>query len=559
MSEQYIFTMYGLNKYYDTKHILKDINLCFYYGAKIGIVGDNGSGKTTLLNIMAGYDKSFVGDAAPAKNIKIGYVQQEPLLDENKTVKETISEAFSESIDLLKQYEEVSEKMSTDITDKEMDKCLNLMTELQEKIDANNGWEIDTQLKKISNMLLLPPDDLNIKKLSGGEKRRVALCKILLEQPDILLLDEPTNHLDAETVEWLETQLKEYPGTVIISTHDRYFLDNVTKWILELDKGKGIPFEGNYSSWLEQKSKKLEIESKSNTKKIKILKNELEWIKSNKKGNTNLSKNRLNKYQELKDLETRINENSLEIQIAPGPILGKQVLTVKNLEKNYGKTKLINNLSFELPQSAIVGLIGPNGTGKTTLFKMIVGEEKPDNGIVEFGETVKLSYVDQTRDGLNDSKTIFEEISGNEETIQLGNYSLNARAYVSRFNFKGSDQQKLVGNLSGGERNRVHLAKLLKTGGNLLLLDEPTNDLDISTLRNLEEAILNFSGCIMLISHDRFFLDRVCTHLLVFEGDSNIRWFEGNFKDYEKFILNEFGKDKISNRRARYKYLQYNV
>jgi energy-dependent translational throttle protein EttA len=558
MSEQYIFTIYGLNKYYDTKHVLKDINLCFFPGAKIGIVGDNGSGKTTLLKIMAGLDNEFVGDAAPAKNIKIGFVQQEPVFDKNKNVKEIISEAFAESIDLLKQYDEVSEKMATDISQNEMDKCLNRMTELQEKIDAINGWEIDTQLKKISNMLLLPPDDLNITKLSGGEKRRVALCKVLLEQPDILLLDEPTNHLDAETVEWLETQLKDYPGTVIISTHDRYFLDNVTKWILELDKGKGIPFEGNYSSWLEQKSKKLEIESKSNTKKIKFLQNELEWINSNKKGKNYSSKNRLNRYQELKDLETKMNENSLEIQIAPGPPLGKQVLIAKKLEKNFGKTRLINDLSFELPQSAIVGLIGPNGTGKTTLFKMIVGEEQPDKGEIELGETVKLAYVDQTRDNLNNSKTIFEEISGNEETVKLGNYSLNSRAYVSRFNFKGSDQQKLVGNLSGGERNRVHLAKLLKTGGNLILLDEPTNDLDISTLRNLEEAILSFAGCIMLISHDRFFLDRICTHLLVFEGDDKIRWFEGNFHDYEKYILNEFGKDKISNRRARYKYLQYN-
>lgn len=558
MSEQYIFTIQGLNKFYGNNQVLKNINLCFFPNAKIGIVGDNGSGKTTLLRIMAGIDKEYQGQAEPANNIKIGFISQEPVLDPNKNVREIISEAFSDTIDLLKEYEAVTEKMATEISSGEMEKCLNRMQVLQEKIDAVNGWELDTQLNKVSNMLLLPSDELNVTKLSGGERRRVALCKILLEQPDILLLDEPTNHLDAETVKWLEDQLKDYPGTVIIATHDRYFLDNITKWILELDAGRGIPFEGNYSTWLEKKKIILETTEKSNKRKMKFLGNELEWIRMNRKGKQALTKDRINRYQELLYSEKKLNENTLEIQIAPGPELGKKILITENVSKNYGSRKLINNLSFSLTHGVVVGLIGPNGIGKTTLFRMLVGQENPDAGTIEIGETVKLAYVNQERDDLNNDKTVYEEISEGADFIKFGSFTIHSRSYVGRFNFKGADQQKIVGELSGGERNRVHLAKLLKKGGNLILLDEPTNDLDISTLRNLEEAILHFSGCVMVISHDRFFLDRICTHLLVFESDENIRWFEGNYNEYENFILKEFGKEKLLNRRSRYKQLNYN-
>ncbi|MBP7653766.1 energy-dependent translational throttle protein EttA [Candidatus Dependentiae bacterium] len=553
MTEQYIFTMNRLNKFYGQKQILKDINLCFFPGAKIGIVGDNGSGKTTLLKIMAQVDREFDGYAEPAKNVKIGYIPQEPVLNEKKNVRENIAEAFSEIISMLKEYEEVTEKMGNETDGDEMEKLMNRMSVLQEKIDMCNGWELETQLNKVSNALLLPPDDMDVTKLSGGERRRVALCKVLLEQPDLLLLDEPTNHLDAETVQWLEDHLKNYPGTVIIVTHDRYFLDNITKWILELDAGKGIPFEGNYSSWLDQKQKILENTEKSESRKQKFLKNEIQWIRTNKKGKQSLSKSRINQYEQLLMQENSLNENSLEIQICPGPKLGKLILNFDNISKGYNGNTLIDKFSFSLPHGAVVGLIGPNGAGKTTMFRMITEQEIPDSGKIEMGETVKLAYVDQHRDNLDSSKSVYDEIRENVEIIKFGNISISARNYVGRFNFKGSDQQKLVGNLSGGERNRVHLAKLLKSGGNLILLDEPTNDLDISTLRNLEEAILNFSGCVMLISHDRFFLDRVCTHLIVFEGNGQLKWFEGNFKDYEEFITKEYGPEKLLNRRSKYR------
>ncbi|HPP88426.1 MAG TPA: energy-dependent translational throttle protein EttA [bacterium] len=556
--ERYIFTIQGLNKYYGNKQVLKNINLCFFPGAKIGIVGDNGSGKSTLLKIMAGIDKEFDGYAEPAKNIKIGYIPQEPKLDSTKNVRENIATAFADTIKLLKEYEEITNKMSEPLSDDEMEKCMNRMSVLQEKIDMVDGWELETQLNKISNALLLPPDDMDVTKLSGGERRRVALCKVLLEKPDMLLLDEPTNHLDAETVEWLEEHLKNYPGTVIIVTHDRYFLDNITKWILELDNGEGLPFEGNYSSWLDQKQKILEAQEKSESRRQKFLKNELNWIKMNRKGKQALTKARINQYETLLSNENSLNENSLEIQIAPGPKLGKKILNIDNLVKGFNNNILIDKLSFSLPPAAVVGLIGPNGTGKTTLFRMIVNEEKPDSGTIEIGETVKLSYVNQHRDNLNNENTVYDEIREGADFIKIGNITVPARNYVGRFNFKGSDQQKKVGELSGGERNRVHLAKLLKSGGNLILLDEPSNDLDITTLRNLEEAILNFSGCVMVISHDRFFLDRICTHLLVFEGDGKVRWFEGNYQDYEEFMKREYGADALSNRRARYKKIKFN-
>ena len=547
--------MYKLNKFFGNKQVLKNINLCFFPGAKIGIVGDNGSGKTTLLKIMAGIDKEFDGHAEAAKNVKIGYLAQEPQLDNTKNVRENIASVFSDTVNMLKEYEEVTEKMATELSDDEMEKCMNRMSFLQEQIDMADGWELETQLKKVSNALLLPSDDMDIIKLSGGEKRRVALCKILLEKPDLLLLDEPTNHLDAETVQWLEEHLKAYPGTVIIVTHDRYFLDNITKWILELDNGEGIPFEGNYSSWLAQKQKILENTEKSNNRKQKFIGNELEWIKQNRKGKQSLSKARLNQYDRLISEESKLNENSLEIQIAPGPKLGKLILNFDNLCKGYNNNILIDKLSFSLPHGAIVGLVGPNGVGKTTLIKMVVGKEQPDSGSIQVGDTVKTGYVDQHRDHLNDDKSVYDEIREGAEFIKFGNITIPARNYVGRFNFKGSDQQKTVGNLSGGERNRVHLAKLLKNGGNLILLDEPTNDLDVTTLRNLEEAILNFSGCALVISHDRFFLDRICTHLLVFEGEGKVRWFEGNFHDYEDFIRREYGEDKLMNRRMRYRKL----
>ena len=553
MAEQFIFTIYKLNKSYNQKQVLKDINLSFYPGAKIGIVGDNGSGKSTLLRIMAGIDKDFDGHAEPARNVRIGFVQQEPQLDPEKNVKENLEMAFSEIVSLLKDYDEVTANLG-ELDGDAMEKAMDRMATLQDKIEAADGWNLDTRLNMAANALVLPPDETDVTVLSGGERRRVALGRVLLEQPDMLLLDEPTNHLDAETISWLEAQLREYPGTVIISTHDRYFLDNVTKWILELEGGRGIPFEGNYSSWLGQKLEILAQQEKTKSARRKSLESELRWIKMNTAEHREMSRVRMGEYERLV-AEERAGDDPNVMQIAPAEHLGDQVIELHNVTKGYGENPLIRDLSFNLPKGAVVGIIGPNGTGKTTLFRMITGQEKPDSGEVVIGSTVHLAHVDQHRDSLVGSKTVYDEISEGREEISFGKRSIPARSYVSRFNFRGSDQQKLVGNLSGGERNRVFLAKLLKSGGNVLLLDEPTNDLDVSTLRMLEDAINGFGGCVMVISHDRFFLNRICTHLLVFEGNSSVRWFEGNFEDYEAWRKREFGDAALENRRARYRRL----
>ncbi len=554
MAEQFIFTIYKLNKSYGQKQVLKDINLSFYPGAKIGIVGDNGSGKSTLLRIMAGMDKDFDGHAEPARNVRIGFVQQEPQLDPDKNVKENLEMAFGEIVSLLKDYDEVTANLG-ELDGDAMEKAMDRMASLQDKIEAADGWNLDTRLNMAANALVLPPDETDVTVLSGGERRRVALGRVLLERPDMLLLDEPTNHLDAETISWLEAQLREYPGTVIISTHDRYFLDNVTKWILELEGGRGIPFEGNYSSWLGQKLEILTQQEKTKSPRRKSLESELRWIKMNTAEHREMSRTRMGDYERLVAEERAASDDLNVIQIAPAEHLGDQVIELHNVTKGYGENPLIKDLSFNLPKGAVVGIIGPNGTGKTTLFRMITGQEKPDSGELVIGSTVHLAHVDQHRDSLVGSKTVYDEIREGCEEIPFGKRSIPARSYVSRFNFRGSDQQKLVGNLSGGERNRVFLAKLLKSGGNVLLLDEPTNDLDVSTLRMLEDAINGFGGCVMVISHDRFFLNRICTHLLVFEGDASVRWFEGNYEDYEVWRRREFGDAAMENRRARYRRL----
>lgn len=554
MAGEYIFTMSGLSKTYGHKKVLENINLSFYHGTKIGVVGENGSGKSTLLRIMAGMDTEFDGTATPLKGTTIGYLPQEPVLTAGKNVRENVEEAFAEIKELIKDYEAVSEAMASPMSDDEMEKALEKMGRLQDKIDTADGWELDRQVEIAMDALLLPPDDMDVTKLSGGERRRVALCKLLLRKPDILLLDEPTNHLDAETVDWLEGQLREYPGNVIVSTHDRYFLDNITKWILELDGGRGIPFEGNYSSWLEQKAKRM-AHSESHGKRLKKhMETELEWIRSNPGARRTKSKARIKDYDSLAASSKPIDKNYLDIQIAPGASLGAQVIEFDNVSKGYDGSELISGLSFIIPRGGIVGIVGPNGVGKTTMFQMIVGEEEPNEGKLTIGQTVNISHVDQHRDELNGDKSIFEEITGGGEHMDVGGQLVNSRAYVARFNFKGADQQKSVDNLSGGERNRVHLAKLLKRGGNVLLLDEPTNDLDVATLRALEDAILEFSGSVLVISHDRFFLDRICTHLLVFEGTGKIRWFEGNFAEYEEMKRKETGGKK-ENRRSKYKKL----
>ena len=554
MSGEYIFTMQGLIKRYGRKEVLNGINLSFYHGAKIGIVGENGSGKSTLLKIMAGEDKEFEGQAAPLKGSTVGFLPQEPVLDDDKTVRENVEQAFSDIKSLIEEFNEVSAKMAEPMSDDEMEKALEKMGRLQDQIDAVDGWELDRQVEVAMDALVLPADDQKAGTLSGGEARRVALCKLLLQKPDMLLLDEPTNHLDAETVQWLEDTLASYPGNVIVSTHDRYFLDNITKWILELESGKGKPFEGNYSSWLEQKAEILRRREKTASTLQKRLNKELEWLRETPGARRKHNKGRINEYEKLSARKTDIEDNTLEIQIAPGPQLGEQVIEVESLSKGYGGDPIFTDLTFSVPRGAVVGLIGPNGAGKTTLFKMIAGEEQPDSGTLKLGSTVQLSYVDQHRYDLEADKTVFEEITGGTEHIEVAGKTINSRAYVGRFNFKGSDQQKKVGELSGGERNRVHLAKLLRRGGNVLLLDEPTNDLDVTTLRNLENAILDFNGCALVISHDRFFLDRICTHLLVFEGDSKVRWFEGNFEEYQEKRKKELG-GKEQNRRSKYKKL----
>lgn len=554
MAGEYIFTISQLTKAYPQKTVLENINLSFYHGAKIGIVGENGQGKSTLLRIMAGEDSNFTGTAEPKKGIRIGYLPQEPQLTSGKNVRENVEEAFIEIKGMIEEFNGISMKMAEPMDDDEMTALMEKMGKLQDKIDAVDGWELDRQVEVAMDALVLPPDEQDVETLSGGERRRVALCKLLLQKPDILLLDEPTNHLDAETVEWLEGQLCSYPGNVIVVTHDRYFLDNITQWILELDNGRGIPFEGNYSAWLEAKAARMAQAEKQSAAHKKHIEQELAWIKSNPGARRSKSKARVNEFKQLSASHKEVDVTSLDIQIAPGPQLGDEVVIADSVGKGFGDRSLFSDLSFIVPPGAIVGMIGPNGVGKTTLFRMIVGEEKPDAGSIRIGKTVVLSYVDQHRDELAGDKSVFDEISGGADLIDIGNRQMNARAYVSRFNFKGPDQQKKVGDLSGGERNRVHLAKLLKAGGNTLLLDEPTNDLDVTTLRSLEDALLDFPGCVMVISHDRFFLDRICSHLMVFEGEGKVRWFEGNFAEYEVMKMKELG-GKEENRRSKYKKL----
>lgn len=553
MAEKYIFTMLGLNKFYGNRQVLKDINLCFFPGAKIGIVGNNGAGKSTVLRIMAGLDKDFRGQAELTKGYTVGFVPQEPQLEEGRTVRENIEGAFADILEMIKEYEDITAAMC-DMDPDEMDKAMEKMGKLQDKIDACSGWDLDTKLNVAANALVLPPDDALVDNLSGGERRRVALCRALLEQPDLLLLDEPTNHLDAQTVAWLENYLKDYPGTVIISTHDRYFLDNITKWILELDEGNGIPFEGNYSSWLAQKLEILAGTEKKDSARRKSLERELKWIRMNTGDRRELQRERIAHFEDLVTKERAVERGDESIiQISPSEHLGDSVIEFKEVSKGYGENLLLENLSYNLPKGAIVGIIGPNGAGKTTMFRLIGGTEQADKGEVVVGPTVQLAWVDQHRDILDPEKTVFEEISDGLDDIEFGKVKINSRAYCGRFGFKGQDQQKKVGVLSGGERNRVHLAKIVKSGGNVLLLDEPTNDLDVNTLRLLEDAISDFAGSALIISHDRFFLNRVCTHLLVFEGNSQVKWFEGNFEDYESMYLKKLGSEAQEGRRARFR------
>src|SRR5687768_5994124 len=553
---QFIYTMKGLGKVHPPDHVvLKDIWLSFYYGAKIGVLGLNGSGKSTLLRIMAGEDQQFLGEAWPADGISIGFLEQEPKLDPSKNVLGNVEEGVAQVRALLNRYDEINAKFGEELAPDEMDKILEEQGKVQDKIEAAQGWDLDSRVELAMDALRLPPADAEVTKLSGGERRRVALCRLLLRSPDLLLLDEPTNHLDAESVAWLERFLKDYQGTVVAVTHDRYFLDNVAGWILELDRGSGIPWEGNYSSWLEQKQKRLQLEEKSESKRQRTLARELEWVRMAPRARQAKGKARLKAYEELLGQDTAKQIESVEIYIQPGPRLGDVVVEARGLRKAYGDTLLIDDLNFTLPRGGIVGVIGPNGAGKTTLFRMITGQEKPDDGALRLGETVKLGYVDQSRDSLSPNKTVHDEISGGEEEIALGKRTVASRAYVSWFNFKGRDQQRMVGELSGGERNRVHLAKLLRNGSNVLLLDEPTNDLDVDTLRALEEALLQFAGCVVVISHDRWFLDRIATHMLAFEGESQVVWFEGNYQDYEADRHRRLGTAADQPHRIKYRKL----
>src|SRR5687767_4597950 len=553
---QFIYTMKGLGKVYPPdSQVLKDIWLSFLPGAKIGVLGLNGSGKSTLLKIMAGVDHDFVGEAFPAEGISRGYLPQEPHLDSTKTVKEIVDEGVAETRALLQRFDEINEKFAQDLSAEEMDKVLAEQALVQDKIDAAGAWELDSKLELAMEALRLPPPDVEVKTLSGGERRRVALCRLLLQSPDLLLLDEPTNHLDAESVAWLERFLKDYQGTVVAVTHDRYFLDNVAGWILELDRSTGIPWEGNYSSWLEQKQNRLVQEEKAESKRQRTLQRELEWIRMSPRARQAKGKARLNAYEDLLKEETTQKIEQVEIYIPPGPRLGDVVIEARGVRKAYGDLLLMEDVNFTLPRSGIVGVIGPNGAGKTTLFRMITGKEQPDAGTLKLGETVQIGYVDQSRDALNADKTVWEEITDGRDEVTLGKREVASRAYVSWFNFKGRDQQRKVGALSGGERNRLHLAKLLKGGANLLLLDEPTNDLDVDTLRALEEALLNFAGCAVVISHDRWFLDRIATHMLAFEGDSKVVWYEGNYEDYEADRKRRLGAEADQPHRIKYRKL----
>ena len=550
-----IYSMIGVSKFYDKKPILKDIYLSYFYGAKIGVLGLNGSGKSSLLRILAGVDKEFNGETVLSPGHTIGFLEQEPRLDETKTVREIVEQAVQGTVDALKEFNEINDKFSEPMSDDEMTRLCERQAAVQEKLDALDAWELDSRLEMAMDALRCPPGENLVKVLSGGEKRRVALCRLLLQKPDILLLDEPTNHLDAESVAWLEHHLQQYQGTVIAVTHDRYFLDNVAGWILELDRGEGIPWKGNYSSWLEQKQNRLKQEEKGESQRQKTLQRELEWIRMSPKGRHAKSKARITSYEALLAQNKEKNEKELEIYIPPGPRLGNVVIEANNVTKAFGERLLMEGMTFALPPGGIVGIIGPNGAGKTTMFKMIAGQEKPDSGTFKIGETVKLAYIEQSRETLDPNKTIWEMISGGQDTIQLGSRQVNSRAYVARFNLSGADQQKKVGTLSGGERNRVHLAMMLKEEANVLLLDEPTNDLDVNTMRALEEALENFAGCAVVISHDRWFLDRTATHILAFEGDSKVTWFEGNYSEYEADRKARLGSAADQPHRIKYRQL----
>jgi energy-dependent translational throttle protein EttA len=553
--EKIIYSMMRVSKSYQNKPVIKDISLSYFYGAKIGVLGLNGSGKSTLLRIMAGVDEKFDGKAVISPGYTLGLLEQEPVLEADKTVKAVVEEGLQETVNMVKEYNAISEKFAEPMSDDEMDKLMARQGELQEKIDHVNAWDIESRLDMAMDALRCPPSDTPIRILSGGEKRRVALCRLLLQKPDILLLDEPTNHLDAQTVAWLEHHLKQYEGTVIAVTHDRYFLDNVAGWILELDRGYGIPWKGNYSSWLEQKQNRLANEEKHETERQKTLQRELEWIHMSPKGRHAKAKARISSYENLLNQNFEKEDRELEIYIPPGPRLGKVVIQAENVSKAYGENLLFENMNFSLPAGGIVGIIGPNGAGKTTLFKMITGKEHPDSGTIRIGDSVKLSYVDQERDTLDPGKNIWEVISGGHDIIELGKQEVNSRAYVARFNFSGTDQQKKVSMISGGERNRVHLACMLKEGANVLLLDEPTNDLDVNTMRALEEALEHFGGCAVIITHDRWFLDRIATHILAFEGESSVVWSEGNYSDYEADRKKRLGKAADQPHRIKYRHL----
>jgi ATP-binding cassette ChvD family protein len=554
-TKKVIYSMMNVGKFHGQKQVLKNISLSYFYGAKIGVLGLNGSGKSSLLRIMAGVDKEFAGETILSKGYTIGYLEQEPLVDSQKTVREVVEEGVKDTVDLLNEYEAISAEFANPMSDDEMDKLLEKQGKLQEKLDRINAWDLDSKLKMAMDALRCPDGNTPVNVISGGEKRRVALCRLLLQKPDILLLDEPTNHLDAESVSWLEQHLNRYEGTVIAVTHDRYFLDNVAGWILELDRGEGIPWKGNYSSWLDQKQKRLAQEQKSESKRQQTLQRELEWIKMSPKGRRAKPKARITAYEDLLKKDGKQQENDLEIFIPPGPRLGDKVIVAQAVSKGYDNKLLVENMSFVIPPGGIIGVIGPNGAGKTTLFNMITGRETPDSGTIEIGQTVKLAYVDQERDTLDPEKTLFETITGGTEKMVIGGREINSRAYVARFNFSGQDQQKKVREISGGERNRVHLATLLKKEANVLLLDEPTNDLDVNTLRALEEALENFAGCAVIISHDRWFLDRIATHILAFEGDSQTLFFEGSYSDYEKDRKKRLGIKADQPTRIKYRQL----